>query len=114
ALEKPRRPRRLVEPVRPEARRMDDAADGARCDQLARLHRRAGLEMLGEADRIDALRLGLDGAHRLELVERGDAGLVGHEVLAVAHRLDAEGRALRRDAGADDELDRLVLKDAAL
>ena len=69
--------------------------------------------MLGIADRIDAPGLALHLAHGGELLERGDAGLVDHDILAVSHRLDAEGRAFRGNAGADDELDGLIFEDAA-
>ena len=83
-------------------------------DEFARLHRGALLEVLAEADRVDAPRLGLHLADLGELLQRGHAGLVGHEVLAVAHGLHAQRRAFVEDRGADDELDGLVLQEAAL
>jgi hypothetical protein len=110
ALEKPLRPRRLVQAVRPEPGRMDDTADGAGLDQLAGLHSSAGLEMLGKAHRINQSGLGLNLAHRGKLLKRRDARLVGHEILAVAHDVDAERGALARNGGADDQLDRLVVQ----
>jgi hypothetical protein len=45
-----------------------------------------------------------------ELFERGGPGFVRHEILAVAHRFDAERRALVRDRGADDELNGAVFE----
>jgi hypothetical protein len=65
-------------------------------------------------DRIDPFGLRLDFLHLGELFERGHARLVGHEVLAVLHHLDAERRAFVRDRRADHELNRLVFEDFAL
>ena len=45
------------------------------------------------------------------LLERRHARLVGHVVLAVLHRGDADRAALVRDGGADDQLQRVVLVD---
>src|SRR6187431_2941390 len=45
-------------------------------------------------------------------VERVDARLVDHVVLAVAHDLDAERRTLAADDGAHHQGDALVLEDA--
>ena len=83
--------------VRPEADRLDHAADRAGLDQLAGPDRRAVLESLAVHDRVDAARLRLHAPHLGELLERGDARLVGHVVLAVLHHADAERRALVGD-----------------
>ena len=66
--------------------------------------------MLGVADRIDPPGLGLDPAHLGQLLQRGHARLVAHIVLAVAHHLDAERRAVGGDAGREDQCDGLVLE----
>ena len=113
-LEEPGGPGLRVHPVRPEADGLDDLADGAGLHQLARLHRGPVLEPLAVDDRVDAARLRLHPPHLGQLLERRHAGLVDHEVLAVAHDLDAERRALVRDRGAGHELDRGVLEDLAL
>jgi hypothetical protein len=55
---------------------VDDAADGAGRDKLARLDRAARREMLGVADRIDPPGLTLYPADLGELRERGHARLV--------------------------------------
>jgi hypothetical protein len=52
-------------------------------------------------------------AHALELVERRDARLVRHEVLAGAHRLDREVGALVEHGRAGDEADRRVVEQRA-
>ena len=103
-----------VHAVRPEPDGLHDAADRARLDQLAGLDRGAVLEPLAVHDRVDAARLRLHPAHLGELLERGDARLVGHVVLAVLHHADAERRALVRDGGAEHELDGAVLEDLVL
>ena len=102
------------DPVRPEADRLDHPSDRARLDQVAGLDRRAVLEALAVHDRVDAFRLGLDLAHLGELIEGGDARLVGHVVLAVLHHPDPERRPLDRDARAEDQLDRRVVQDLVL
>ena len=83
--------------MRPEADRLHDPADRAGLDQLAGLDGRAVLEPLAVHDRVDAPGLRLHATHLGELLERGDARLVGHVVLAVLHHADAERRALVRD-----------------
>ena len=104
AIEEPRRTRLRVHAMRPEPDGLDDAADRAGVDQLAGLDGRPVLVALAVEDRVDAPGLGLDAAHLGQLLERRHARLVGHEVLAVAHDLDAERRALVRDRRAHDEL----------
>jgi hypothetical protein len=100
--------------VRPEAHRLHDLPDGACLHELPAFARGPVLEPLAVADRVDALRLRLHPADLGELLEGGDARLVGHVVLAVAHDPDAEGRPLVRDPGAHHELDLRVLEDLAL
>ena len=82
----------------PDADRLHDATDGAGLDELAGLHRRAILEPLAVHDRKDALGLGLHPARLGQLLERRDAGLVDHEVLAVLHHANAERRRVRRES----------------
>ena len=113
-LEEPRRPRLGGHPVGTEADRLDDPADGARLDQLAGLDRRPVLEPLAVEDRIDALRLRLHAAHLCELLEGRHPRLVHHEVLAVAHDLEAERGPLVGDGSAHDELDLWIVQDLAL
>ena len=91
--------------VRPEADGLHDAADGAGLHELAGADGRAVLEALAVHDRIDAPRLRLHAAHLGQLIERGDARLVDHVVLAVLHHADAERRALVRDRRAQHQLD---------
>ena len=58
-------------------------ADGPGMDQFAGLDRCADLQPLRVADRVDPAGLSLDPAHLGQLLQRGDARLVDHEVLAV-------------------------------
>src|SRR6185436_17596052 len=67
----------------------------------------------GEVDRPDARGLALHAAHALELVERRDARLVGHEILAGAHRLDREVGALVEHGRAGEETDRRIVEQRA-
>ncbi len=113
-LPEPRRPARRRDAVRAETDGLHDAADGAGLHQLAGSHRRTILEPLAVHDRVDALRLSLHTAHLGELLERRDARLVGHVVLAVLHDADAEGRAIDRNRRAQDELNARILQDLVL
>ncbi len=112
-LEEPVRPRLGVEAVRPEPDGVDHLADRPGLHQLARLHGRPGLEMLGVADRVDPAGLGLHPPHLGQLLQRGHARLVGEIVLAGLHHGDAERRPVGRDAGGGDQLDRRVVQDGA-
>jgi hypothetical protein len=103
-----------MDAVGAQAHRLHHVADGAGLHQSARLHRGAVLEPLGIADGIDAPGLGLHPLHLGQLLERGDAWLVRHIVLAVAHDAHAERRALIRNDGGDDELNAAILQDAPL
>ena len=78
------------------------------------LHGGPVLEPLAVHDRVDALRLRLHATNLRQLLERRDARLVGHVVLAVLHHADAERRALVGNAGAQDELNGFVVEDLAL
>ncbi len=49
-----------------------------------------------------------------QLFKRGEARLVGHEVLAVAHHAYAQRRAISRHGRGDDELNRGVFEDRRL
>ncbi len=100
--------------MRPESDRLHDLTDGAGAHQLPCSDRRAILEPLAVHDRVDAPRLGLDLSNLGQLLERRNARLVDHEVLAVFHDADAERRPLVRDGGADHELNRLVLENLGL
>jgi len=90
--------------MRAEPDGLDHAANGASLNQLASLDCCAVLEALAVTHRVDALCLGLRAARLGQLLQRGEAGLVGHEVFAVSHGADAERRALARDAGGDDQV----------
>ena len=87
-----------------------DAADRALLDELARVHGRAHFEALGVHDRelAPVSRHGL--AHRRQLLERGDAGLVGEVVLAGPHDAHAERCAQIRNRRAEHELDATCLR----
>ncbi len=100
--------------MRAKSDRLHDLTDGAGLDELAGLDRRAVLHPLAVHDRIDALRLGLDPTHLGQLLERRDARLVDHVVLAVLHHAHAERRALVGNGRAQDQLHRLVLEDLGL
>ena len=78
---------------------LDHLADGALLDQLAGMDRGAHFQPLGIEDGVDApgLRDGL--AHQRQILERGDAGLVGQEILARFHRAHADAGALIGDMG---------------
>lgn len=78
------------------------------------LIRGAILEPLAVHDRVDAPGLRLHAPHLGELLERRDARLVGHVVLAVLHDPDADGRAIDGDRRTQDELDARVLQDLIL
>ena len=112
ALEEPRGAILRIHPMRREADSLNHPADGARTHQLAGLRDRLALVTFDE-DGIDAFRLRLHAAKLRELFERRRAGLVDHEVLAVAHDRDTESRALAGDGGADDERDAVIFQDTA-
>ena len=106
----PRVAQRAVLAVRPEAHGLHDVADRAVAHEVQRARHRPYLEALGEVHRPDALRLLLHATHGIQLLERGDARLVGHEVLAGAHRLDRVLRTIAGDRRAGDELHARVLE----
>ena len=89
---------------------MDDPPDRAGLHQFPRLDGGARLEPFGKADRIDAPGLFLHLPHLIELRERRHARLVGHHVLAETHRANAQRRAVGRDRGGDEQLDRRILE----
>ena len=97
--------------MRPEADGLQHLADGPGLHEFARLDRGAVLEPLAVDDRVDALGLGLHRDDLGQLRERGDAGLVGDEVLAGAHHADAERRPLGGNGGTQHDLDRGVVED---
>src|SRR5260221_12774704 len=103
-----------MHPMRSEPNGLNDLADRARLDELSSLDGGATLEALAVHDRVDALRLGLYAPHVRKLIERRDAGLVGHEVLSVSHHANAERCTLHRNAGGQNELDRGILENLAL
>ncbi len=109
-VEKPVWSNGTVQPMRPQPRRMNDTADRAVCDEFFRHDGRGHHETLGETDREDAPRL----AHRLldsrQLIERGDARLVDHHVLAMRHGVDRYSRPIAGNGSADDHVDRRILK----
>src|SRR5260221_2756335 len=113
-LPEPVGPLRRMHPMRSEPNGLNDLADRARLDELSSLDGGATLEALAVHDRVDALRLGLYAPHVRKLIERRDAGLVGHEVLSVLHHANAERCTLHRNAGGPDELDRGILQNLAL
>ena len=100
--------------MRAKSDRLHDLADGAGLHELAGLDRGAVLHPLAVHDRIDTLGLGLDATHLGQLLERRDARLVDHVVLAVLHHANAERRAFVGNGRAQDQLDRLVLEDLGL
>ena len=100
--------------MRPEPDRLHDVADRAGLHQLARPDGRAVLEPLAVHDRVDAAGLGLHAPHLGQLLERRDARLVGHVVLAVLHHADADRRALVRNRRAQHQLDGRVLENLVL
>ena len=104
----------VADPVRPEADRLQHAADRAGLDQLAGGDGGGLRVVLGIEDREDAAGLGLHAAQLGELVERRRARLVEHHVLAVAHGADRHRRAVGQDAGADDEPDLRIVEDCPL
>ena len=110
-LEEPGRAILGIHAVGPQSDRLDDLSDCPGLNQFPGLHGRAVLEALAIEDRVDAARLRLDAAHLGQLIERRNAGFVGHEILAVPHHLDAQRRPLVRDRSAEDQLDRVVLED---
>src|SRR5258708_25200117 len=103
-----------MHPMRAEPNGLNARAVCARLDELSSLDGGATLEALAVHDRVDALRLGLYAPHVRKLIERRDAGLVGHEVLSVLHHANAERCTLHRNAGGQDELDRGILENLAL
>ena len=110
-VEEPGGAARRVHAMRREVHGLHDAADGALLDELAGVHRGAHFEALGIHDGELAPRFLHGLAHVGELLERGDAGLVGEIVLAGLHDADAERRAQIRNRRAGDELDRFVVED---
>jgi hypothetical protein len=89
---------------------MDDAPDRAGLHELPRLYRRARLEALGKADRVDAAGLLLYLPQLGELRERRHARLVGHHILADTHRPNGERRAVGEDRGGYEQLDGRVFE----
>ena len=87
---------------------MDHLSDRARFDQFARPRGRAHLEPFGEINRENPAGFLLHFAHGLQLPEGGQAGLVDHEILAVAHRLDRQIGPLVGDGRTGDQMDALV------
>ena len=100
--------------MRTEPDRLHDVADGAGLHQLARPDGRAVFEPLAVHDRVDAAGLRLHAAHLGQLLERRDARLVGHVVLAVLHHADADRRAVGRNRRAQHQLDARVLENLVL
>ena len=113
-FEEPRRPGLRRHLVRAHPDRLDDPANRSALHQLAGADGGAVLEPFAVHDRVDAFGLRLHLAHFGELLERRDSRLVDHVVLAVLHHADPERRALVGNAGADHQLDRLVLEDLVL
>ncbi len=66
-------------------------------DELAGLDGGLHFEPLAVHDGVDFFRFGDGLANGGELFERGDAGLVAEEVLAVLHDANADSRALIGD-----------------
>ena len=94
----------VADAVRREVDGLDDAANRARLHEVAGPDGGAHFVALAVQDRVDALGLRLHAPRLGELLERGDAGLVGQVVLAVLHDADADRRPLVRDRGAQHEL----------
>ena len=70
----------------------------------------ADLKPLRVADRVDPTGLGLDLAYLGQLLKRGHARLVDHEILACLHDADADRRPLAGNACVNDQLDRVVFE----
>ena len=94
----------IADAVRREVDGLDDAANRARLHEVAGPDGGAHFVALAVQDGVDALGGGLHAPRLGELLERGDAGLVGQVVLAVLHDADADRRPLVRDRGAQHEL----------
>ena len=86
----PASPPRLKDLVRRNIDGLNHLADGALLDQFAGVNGGLHLQQLAVHDGVDPLGLGDGLAHFGQLLERGDAGLVGEIVLAVLHGADAE------------------------
>ena len=100
--------------MRSQPDRLYDITDGACLDQLARFDGAAILEALAVHDRVDPSGRSLHATNVCELLQRDDAGLVHHIILAMLHHADAERGALVRNDRREHKLDRGVLQDLTL
>src|SRR5262249_35086476 len=114
AIEKPRGARSRIHAMRSQTNGLEDLTDGPGVDQLTCFDSCGVLEPFAVHDRVDAPCLFLHAANLCELFERRDAGLVRHVIFAVSHRFNADGRAVLRYRGAEDELDRRVFENFLL
>ena len=113
-IPEPRWTLRWIDAMRPESDRLHDLADRSLLHEIAGANRRCVLESFTVENRIDALRLRLDASHFGQLLERRDARLVRHVVLAGAHHTDAERRPLVRHDRRHHEVDRGVVENGVL
>src|SRR5215813_1090983 len=96
ALKEPRRPFLRRHSMRSQPNRLDDPANRSGFDKLPGPDRCAVLQPLAVHDRIYTAGLGLNTPHLGELLESGDARLVGHKVFAVLHHPNTERCAVSR------------------
>ena len=109
-LEEPGRADRAVQAVRRQIDGLHDAADLTGLDQPQRRGHRGHLEALREADREDAAGFRDDLLQFRQLRQRGHAGLVRHDILAVPHRRRGQRRAIARNGADDDGVDGGILQ----
>ena len=100
--------------VRRDVDRLDDLADGPGLHQLAGLDGGLHLQPFAVHDGVDLLGFGDGLADRGEIFERGDAGLVAEEVLAVLHGANADAGALVGDLRAEHKLGGRIVDDLVL
>ena len=100
-----------IHPVRTHSDRLYYPANGTGLHQFSSLHRRPVFQALTEHDRLNALHFRLHTLDFGKLIQKGDARLVGHVILAMLHHADSQRRALLRDDGTQDKLNRWIVHD---
>ena len=109
-FKEPLRPPCRAQPMRPEALHMDDLADGALLNQVARQHRAFHMQPFAVIDHVLLARLRHHLLGAVQLLQGGEGRFVGEVVLARLHGAQPQRTALVCNRRAADHVRFFVVK----